>query len=260
MRSAALLVLCASVVASAGRAAADTDGVAPPPDGTGVRRSQAADTRRIVAILDVRVDGVPDDVKKSFQTSLEQQLDTKHYWLATYTRVHQALANSTKWTEGCVVGPCLAEVKTQTGADLVLLAALTGSGTSFGFVVTLVRTDTGRVLAQESDRCDVCTVSEAMTKATLATIGILNAVPDVLPDEAAASAAAMDSAVARARLDAASAARHHSHVGVAITIVGLAAAAAGVGIYIAKDHPDYALATAVGGGGLALGGICILAF
>ena len=63
-----------------------------------------------------------------------------------------------KWTEGCVVGACLSEVRAQTGAELVLLAALTGSGTSFGYVVTLVRTDTGRVLAQESDRCDVCTV------------------------------------------------------------------------------------------------------
>ena len=49
------------------------------------------------------------------------------------------MANSTKWTEGCVVGACLREVETQTGADLVLLAALTGAGTSFGYVVTLVR-------------------------------------------------------------------------------------------------------------------------
>ena len=63
--------------------------------------------------------------------------------------MHEMMANSTKWTEGCVVGSCLHEVKTQTGAELVLLAALTGSGTSFGYVVTLVRTDTGRMLAQD---------------------------------------------------------------------------------------------------------------
>ena len=44
---------------------------------------------------------------------------------------------------------------------------LTGSGTSFGYAVTVVRTDNGRVLAQESSRCDVCMVKEAMTEATL---------------------------------------------------------------------------------------------
>src|SRR5262249_60418341 len=95
----------------------------------------------------------------------------------------EAMANSPKWTERCVVGQCLQEVRTQTRADLVLLAALTGSGTSFGYVVTLVRTDTGRVLAQEQERCDVCTVSEALSAATLATVKILNAVPERLPEQ-----------------------------------------------------------------------------
>ena len=34
------------------------------------------------------------------------------YWLAPRSRMHEMMANSTKWTEGCVVGSCLAEVKT----------------------------------------------------------------------------------------------------------------------------------------------------
>ena len=174
--------------------------------------------------------------------------------------MHDLMANSTKWTEGCVVGLCLGEVKTQTGADLVLLAALTGAGTSFGYVVTLVRTDTGRVLAQESERCDVCTVSEALSNATLATVKILNAVPDKLPDDQAAQTAQLAAVSEKAQADVAEA-KHHPHaVATGVLITGLVIAAGGAAAYFAQNHPDYALATAATGVGLAIGGGVALSF
>ena len=116
-----------------------------------------ADKRRIIGILDVRIDGAPPEVGAQFQKDLEAQVENikAAYFLAPKMRMHDLMAQSTKWSEGCVVGACLKYVKDQTNADIVLLAALTGSGTSVGWVVPLVRSDTGNVLAQKSERCDV---------------------------------------------------------------------------------------------------------
>lgn len=219
----------------------------------------AIEHRRTVGILDVRVDGVADDVRAQFEKGLERQLDTAHFWISTRTQMRERMKFSTKWTEGCLVGACLAEVKVQTSADLVLLAALSGSGTSFGYAITLVRTDTGKVLAQEVSRCDVCTVNEAMAEATLTTVKLLNNVPDMLPDEAGDQGAAIDVAVAPVKQQLASAYLHDRHVGAALALVGLATAGAGIAIYVAADKPaGWAIAGA--GGGLAAAGVVVLTF
>lgn len=229
----------------------------PPPDEP---PPAPGDPRRIVAVLDVRVDGVPAEIAAQFQKSLEAQVDSKQFWLAGRARVHESMANSTKWTEGCVVGQCLAEVKVQTHADLVLLAALTGAGTSFGFVVTLVRTDTGRVVAQESKRCDVCTIDQAMSEATLATVEILMHVPDKLPDDAVDQRRAISAATEPFAREV-QGARHHDHaLGAALTVTGLVAVAAGVAAYYLKSHASYGLVTAAAGGGLVAGGVVVLTF
>lgn len=227
----------------------------PPPPPTPPPRTA---NQRIVGVLDVRVEGVPPEIAAQFQQQLEVQLDTKHFWLAPRSRMHEMMANSTKWTEGCVIGSCLAEVRRQTQAELVLLAALTGSGTSFGYVVTLVRTDTGAVLEQKSERCDVCTVSEALANATLATVQLLNNVPDKLPD------AEHDEKVRLAQVQATAdaqvaAAKHHPHaVATGVLITGLAVAAGGAGLYFANK--DAGVATIAAGGGLVLGGLVALTF
>ena len=218
-----------------------------------------ADKRRIIGILDVRIDGAPPEVGAQFQKDLEAQVDIKHYFLAPKMRMHDLMANSTKWTEGCVVGACLKDVKVQTNADVVLLAALTGSGTSFGWVVTLVRTDTGNVLAQKSERCDVCTVSEALSAATLATVDLLSTIPDKLPDQTVHHV--IDPPPAKPPDNRVERIEHHDRVtGVAMTIIGIAAAAAGTAIYYAHDHTRAGLAAASAGGGMALGGVVVLTF
>jgi hypothetical protein len=234
---------------------------APAPDGTGApRRPEPADKRRIIGVLEVRVDGVPDEVKESFQRALEDKFDAQRYRIASRSLLRQQLMHSTRWTDGCLVGQCLAEVRAQTGADLVLLAALTGSGTSFGYVVTLVRTDTGRVLRQDSERCDVCTVNEAMGKAMKATMALLDKVPATLPDEAAEQHASVDRAVGRVQQDLAERDRHTARLGLALTIVGLAVAVTGATLYALADRPTYAAMTLAGGGALATGGVVVLTF
>jgi hypothetical protein len=229
----------------------------PPPPPTPPQPPPSAN-QRIVGVLDVRVEGVPPEISAQFQSALEAQVDTKHFWLAPRSRMHEMMTNSTKWTEGCFVGHCLYEVKRQTNADLVLLAALTGSGTSFGYVVTLVRTDTGTVLAQESERCDVCTVSEALANATLATVKILNAVPDQLPDDKAEQIAHTQELLAGFAKQKAQLEHHPRAVGTGVLITGLAIAAGGAGLYFVNR--DAGIATAAAGGGLALGGVLALTF
>src|SRR4029079_13498375 len=214
---------------------------------------EPADKRRIIGILEVRVDGVPDDIKESFQKGIEEKFDAKSYWLINRARMKQMMMGSTKWTEGCVVGQCLAEVRTQTGAELVLLAALTGAGTSFGYVVTLVRTDTGRVLRQSTERCDVCTVNEAMSRAMRATVELLENVPDQLPDEAAEHTAGVDRAVGAVKQEVVARDRRNSRLGIALAVVGLVAAVGGGALYSQNGETYAAMIMAGGGTALASG-------
>ncbi len=213
------------------------------------------DGRKIIGILDVRIDGAPTEVGAQFQRDLEAQVDNKHYYLAPRVRMHDILANSTKWTEGCVVGDCLREARAQTGADVVLLASLNGSGTSFGWVITLVSTQMGTVIGQQSERCDVCTISEALNTATLATVQLLNSIPDELgsPKPGPSPTKPLED-----KLDHV----HHAHkvAGTALTITGLAVAVVGGAIYFANDHSRTGLGVAGVGGGLLLGGVFTLAF
>jgi hypothetical protein len=213
---------------------------APAPEPT--RTQVPKDGRRIIGILDVRIDGAPAEVGAQFQRDLEAQVDNKHYYLAPRVRMHDILANSTKWTEGCVVGDCLREARAQTGADVVLLASL-------------VSTQMGTVIGQESERCDVCTVSEALSAATLATVKLLNSVPDDLdvPHPVASPAKPLEE-----KLDQVQHARKVA--GTALAIAGVAVGAVGAAIYFANDHAKTGLGVAGVGGGLALGGIFSLAF
>jgi len=249
MRSLAVL---AAIVTMAGPVFSQPALAQPPPD--------PQEKRRIIGVLDVRVEGVPPEIQRQFQSDLEKQLDSNEYWLAPEQRMRELMANSTRWTEGCVVGTCLSEVKTQTGADVVLLASITGAGTSFGYVVTLMRTDTGRMLAQDASRCDVCTVNEVLTSATLAAVKLLTSVPDKLPDEAAEASAALDLATSKLHAENAGTRRHHRRLGIALTLAGVIAAGAGMTLYLAFDRAPGALAGAGAGAGLALGGVVALTF
>ena len=246
------------------KAPAPAPAPAPPPEPTPAPRVKKAPTgkERIVGILDVR--GPTEADEATFEQSLEDELDTATWWLAPREIMQQRLHNSTKWTEGCLVHTCLQEVKVQTGADLVVLAALTGSGTSFGFVVTVLRTDNGTVVAQESQRCDVCTFKETMTAAVKTTATLLNTVPSQLP-VAEAPDVAVDRAVQKAvepleKQLAAARKQNRRGVGIALTLVGLAVAGGGAAWYFLDDENELGLAMATAGGGLAVGGVTVMAF
>lgn len=215
-------------------------------------------SKRIVGILDVR--GPTPESATAFAADLEKQITAKDYWVASRTKMRERLRNSTEWADGCVAGPCLSEVRVQTQAELVLLATLTGAGTEFGYVVTLVRTDTGTVFAQASERCDVCTQQEAQTAATLKVIELLNNVPATLPDPAGEAGAATDVAVGRLERQLEKAKQSPRRIGVGLTVVGLVAAGVGTLLYVANDRPTAMLATATLGAGMMASGVVVLTF
>lgn len=220
----------------------------------------AGGAARAEGLAILAVDGSPADIARGFESQLEAEL-TPRGGLVPRARLREQLRRSTRWTEGCVVGACLVEVRVQTGAAVVLLAALTGSGTTFGYVITLVRTDTGRVLSQASERCDVCTESEATASALRAAKKLVDAIPDPLPDEAAAQSAAVDVAVNEASRRRAAERRRSRRRAWTLTLAGLAAASAGTVLYLAVDgRPAAGLAAAAAGGGLAVGGLTLLTF
>ena len=272
MKHALVCLLALATVASAQRKTPKPKGPpappAPPPAAPEPpKKSKKAPTgkERIVGILDVRGPTPADEA--TFEKQLEEQLDTNTYWLGPRAIMRERLRNSTKWTEGCVVHHCLQEVRVQTNAELVILAALTGSGTSFGFVVTVLRTDTGKVVAQESERCDVCTFNETMNTAVLATIRLLTSIPDKLPDDAADEVTRVDLAVRNAvtplekKIATLEKQKPSSKgLGITLTLIGLALAGGGTAWYFLDDKNKMGLATATGGGGLAVGGIGILVF
>lgn len=270
LASVLLLVAGAASASPAGRGAAGPGSAAPTehpaaaapaPDSAGAHgRPGPADRRRTVSLLDVRIEGMPEDVKDNFRRQLEEQIDTKRYWLADREYMRRLLLASTKWTDGCLVGRCLTAIRS-SGADLVLLAALSGSGTSFGYVVTLIRTDTGHVIDQESDRCDVCRVNEVIRGATLAAVDLLNKAPDQLPDEAAEQAAKVDRAVSPLQGALVERDHHANRIGIALLAIGLVGAITGGALYLVDDsRPSYALATATGGLAMATGGVVVLTF
>lgn len=258
IRAALVGLLLLGGVASAGPAPA----AAPPPDGTGAHSQPLpSDRRRTVALLEVRVEGLSDDVKDNFRRQLEEQIDTKRYRLADREFVKSAMLRSTKWTDGCLVGRCLMSIRAQSGVELVLLAALTGSGTSFGYVVTLLRTDSGRVVDQQTDRCDVCRVNEVIGRAMLAAVELLNNVPDKLLDEAAEQTARLDRVAAPLRDEIAARDRRSTRIGIALLAIGLVGAATGGVLYLLDDsRPSYAVATATGGLAMTAGGVVVLTF
>ncbi|HEY0194768.1 MAG TPA: hypothetical protein VGC42_26830 [Kofleriaceae bacterium] len=222
--------------------------------------TKAPDNRPVIGVLDLRIEGVSDDVKAGFQRDLATRLDGKHYRLASWSEMQQQLAKSTRWTDGCLIGPCLADARTQTGAELVLLIALTGADTTFSHAITLVRTDTGRVVGQDIDHCDVCTVNEATARATQATIALLDRAPDRL-DEHVADEVSAGVPATQARAALAAHELRTRRIGIALTVVGLVAVATGALLLATQDdQPTYAALTTIGGGGLALGGATILAF
>ncbi len=129
---------------------------------------------------------------------------------------------------------------------------------TFRYVVTLVRTDNGQVLAQ-AERCDVCTESEATGNALLATIKLMNAIPNQLPDRGRRAGRRCRGRSQRRRAnDAPPTAGVPGGSDWYSLLVGLLLQVPARFLYLGRDdRPHLGLALGASGGGLAVGGLTV---
>src|SRR4029078_7682197 len=70
--------------------------------------------------------------------------------------------------EGCATPACLAGAARATGAAYLLRAAVEGAGRSYLFKREMLDGQSGAVLAQRENRCEICTDAEALEIANAA--------------------------------------------------------------------------------------------
>src|SRR4029078_8835878 len=70
--------------------------------------------------------------------------------------------------DGCTTPACLAGAARATGAVLLLRAAVEEEGRSYTFKLEMLDGQSGAVLAQRENRCEICTDAEALEIATAA--------------------------------------------------------------------------------------------
>jgi len=121
----------------------------------------------------------------------------------------------------------------------VLLAApQAASGRASAYVVTLIRTDTGQVIDQESDRCDVCRVNEVIRGATLAAVDLLNKAPEPAGGRGPPSRPRkVDRAIRPSRASSWSADHHATRIGIALLAIGLVGAITGAALVPGRRQP-----------------------
>jgi len=216
--------------------------------------ASATPAEKVIGLLDVRADGVDEPVASRFGEAVEDGLTgLDGYQIAPRKRMQEMLA-ATSWSSACTVGPCMAEVRAQTGAAFVVTAGLAGSGMSYRYTLTLLDTEDGTILRQVSESCPACTVEDLESQATLATIELVTGAAG----EHVRSKVTVD--VGRVTL-LEDRVRRHARITrrTAVLLIGVAAVAAAVGTYLLdKDQDDVSYPLLGAAGGLAASGVVML--
>jgi hypothetical protein len=207
-----------------------------------------ARAEKIVGLLDVRADGVDKVVGERFGDAVEEGLaGSAEYTPATRERMLEMLAN-TGWSPACLIGPCLAEVRAQTGAEYVVTAGVTGTGQSYRMTISLIETAGGTLVGQVTETCPACTVEDVASSAMLSTIELINGVATVAPKDDPAPLPAN-----RGRDHARTLRR------TAVLFLGAALITAAAGYYfLEKDRDDMSYPLLGAAGGLAVSGSVML--
>lgn len=213
-----------------------------------VAAPSVARAEKIVGLLDVRADGVDTVVGERFAEAIEEGLaGSAEYTPATRERMLEMLAN-TAWSPACLIGPCLAEVRAQTGAEYVVTAGVTGTGQSYRLTISLIETGGGTLVGQVTETCPACTVEDVASSAMLSTIELINGVSVVAPTDGPA-------------LISANRGRDHARTlrRTAVLFLGAALLTAASGVYfLEKDRDDMSYPLLGAAGGLAVSGAVML--
>ena len=207
-----------------------------------------AETEKIVGLLDVRAEGVDPVVRDRFAVAVEEGLGgSAEYTPATRARMLEMLAQS-GWSPSCLIGPCLSEVREQTGAQYVVTAGVSGSGQSYRLTISLIETERGTLISQVTETCPACTVEDVASSAMLSTIELINGVGTVAP-----VGGGPEPAPGRVRGHARMVRR------TAVLLLGSALLAAGAGYYfLEKDRDDVSYPLLGAAAGLAVSGTVTL--
>lgn len=205
---------------------------------------------QLVGILSIKTRGVSEAAAEQFESEVEEALDGVGMQSIDREALRKRLQGS-DYMDGCTFGVCLAKLRAATGVPLVLVADIQGTGSNYGFVITLVDTKTGIPTSQVAQTCAVCTIEEAISTATLTTISVLTGTGD---------AKTTPVLVANGGSGKAGAHKHAStlsNTGLAFIGVGVVGVLAGAYL-VYDDHRDLGVGAASSGAALATGGATML--
>jgi len=221
--------------------------------------TSAAADEPIIGVLHLETEGVSETASEKFESSIEEGLAGSGFRVSPRKRLKEMLANSS-YIDGCHFGPCLGEVYRNTKVKLVLIGRIVSLGPSYSFVVSLLDTRTGQPVSQVADRCDVCTLEEAMATATIAVVDLVSRagaiepgseskVPD--PKQCTVEVASAEKRVSRGRRNLRRA---------SVFFISAAVIAGGTAAYFLATDQDERVGygAAASGGALAVTGITML--
>jgi hypothetical protein len=200
----------------------------------------------IIGLLDVSTQGVSKEARDGFISTVENSLQMAGLCVGKNRALLDYLAESS-YVDGCFFGPCLQAVYRRTQVRRVIIARITGVGSAYSLMVSLVDTQSGKLISQEAQTCPVCTVDEALMQAS--NVVIETVMDRIVPDPSPIAVAPAPVAVDRGPRNQKVAGR----VAGVLLGVGLAAVAAG-GVLIGQDHDAAGSAMIGAGAGVALSG------
>lgn len=218
---------------------------------------------QIVGILHLEFSGISETAAAAFEDSIEGMLIDGGYRVAPRKRMEEMLGPSS-YAAGCRFGPCLREVHRNTEVRLVLVGQISAVGPAYTLVLTLLDTRLGRPTSQVVETCEVCTIEEAITSATLAVVGLTVGTAGAMVDPnlgPTSTGKLPDFKKELAARDALLTSRRRRLGQAALFFAGAAALAGGAGAYFAatdRRNSGLPLVGAAGGFAVASGTLLVL--
>ena len=120
-----------------------------------------------VAILEIRFSSVPPALKNQIRQRVHESFAAGGFQVTGERQTARRLRGAAV-PPGCSAGPCLNRIGEVLGADRVVVGGVSSQGTSYDITMTMLETGGGTVLAQVSQRCDVCNFKEVEEAAATA--------------------------------------------------------------------------------------------
>lgn len=211
-----------------------------------------------VGVLEWVTAGVPKAASERFEEALEDGLRGADFEVRKRSAMEASLKTST-YVEGCNFGPCMRKVHEATGVGLVVVARVQGVGSSYTFIVSLVDSRSGQLVAQVSRGCAACSIDDAVSTASMMGPGLL--LERAGANEGGASKVAASPPAGKDDQPGAAESRRSSLRTTSYLFLGASIAAGAVGGYfLYDDDSDKGVPLVAGAGASFLGGLTMFLF